>query len=297
LTRVDERDILRAGELLNVDAFRRDGFFVVDGVFSAAEVEEMRAAVESEAIRREMQAQGADRKTVHLLDLTTRHPLFLALARSEKILAEVRPLLGNNIQLVHSKLATKPPVAKGGVIKWHQDFAFFPHTNSDVLAVMVMLDDATPDNGCMKMVRGSHKRGMLDHTIKGVFTRYCQEPQHWADESQHVDITPRAGGMSIHHALTLHSSPNNRSGRPRRGITFQYRADDAYQLAGSVYADCGLMVSGERTRMVRCEPGVLRLPLRPGPQPYGHSWNQAGRAAMKEVETTEVAYSLDDDEY
>ena len=93
----------------------------------------------------------------------------MELARSERILGRVTPLIGPDIQLQHSKLATKPPAKGMGTFAWHQDFAFFPHTNSDLVAVMVMLDDATPENGCMQMVRGSHKLGLLDHTEDGQF--------------------------------------------------------------------------------------------------------------------------------
>ena len=46
-----------------------------------------------------------------------------------------------------------------GTVEWHQDFPYLPHTNFDVLAVMILLDDATPENGCMRVVPGSHKRG------------------------------------------------------------------------------------------------------------------------------------------
>ena len=75
----------------------------------------------------------------------------------------------------------------------------------------------------------------------------------WGDESQLVQITPRVGGISLHHCLALHGSPPNLSGRPRRGLVFQYRADDAYQLADTVFADTGLVVSGQRRGRVRCE--------------------------------------------
>ena len=149
-----------------------------------------------------------------------------------------------------------------------------------------MLDDATPENGCMRMVRGSHKRGLLDHMDdKGVFTGACQEEAAWRDRPDEiVDITPRAGGISMHHCLMLHGSGPNRSGRPRRGLVFQYRADDAFQLADGVWRDTGLLVSGVRREHVRCDAGVLRLPKSrryPG-HPFGPAWNQEGDLAREE---------------
>ena len=74
---------------------------------------------------------------------------------------------------------------------WHQDFAYFPHTNTDLVAVMVLLDDSTPSNGCMQVVRGSHKLGLLNHMQDGFFTGMCQESQYWDDELQIAQVTPK----------------------------------------------------------------------------------------------------------
>ena len=62
-----------------------------------------------------------------------------------------------------------------------------------------------------------------------------KESGFWEDESNVVNIEMRAGGLSIHHCLTLHGSDVNRSGRPRRALVFQYRADDAFQLADGIW--------------------------------------------------------------
>ena len=259
-----------------IDDFWARGFLVIDDVFSPTEVEALREATESEAIRGPQNERGYAERTVHLLELTVRHPLFLELAKSEQILALIRPLIGDDIQLQHSKIASKPPAKDVGPFRWHQDFAFFPHTNTSLVAAMVMLDDASPENGCMQMVVGSHKLGLLDHHKDGLFGE-CQQSSLWSDPAQLAQITPRAGGVSIHHCLALHGSPPNRSGRPRRGLVFQYRADDAHQLADTVFADTGLVVSGQRRGKVRCEESVLTLPRRADDaDPFGSAWRQIG---------------------
>lgn len=261
--------------------YHRDGFLVFDDVFTPAEVEALRAAAESEKMRAEHHSSdGYLEKTVHMLGLTAKDPAFMDLAKDPRIVERLKPLLGPDIQLQHSKLAAKPATKNTGPFGWHQDFCYFPHSNYSLAAVMVMLDDATPDNGCMYMVKGSHRLGALDHAnAEGLFTGSCSEPRPWEeDSSKVVAITPRAGGISIHHCLTLHGSPANRSGRPRRGLVFQYRADDAFQFADGVWADTGVLVSGQRRERVRCEAGVIRLPktTRYSGNPYGDAWNQAG---------------------
>ena len=262
-----------------VQEFWRSGFLVINDVFTLGEVERFREATEADAIRKPQQERGYDHKLVHLLEPTVRHPAFMELARDERIISMVRPLIGNDIQLQHSKLATQPPVKNRGGIAFHQDFAFFPHTNTDLVAVFVCLDDLTPDNGCMQMLPGSHKLGLLNYFKDGYLSEGCQEPQYWSDPRKLVHVTPRAGGVSIHHCLTLHGSPVNPSGKPRRGVIFEYRADDAYQLADMVFADTGLLVSGQRRGRVRCIEGNWQLPRQNRPDhPYGTAWNQVGSA-------------------
>ncbi|GIQ64806.1 hypothetical protein PACILC2_33740 [Paenibacillus cisolokensis] len=265
-----------------VERYWEDGFLVFDNVITDEEVEELRAACEQPQIVAMRTQKEYESRTVHALGITSRHPAFLRLAKHPAIVAKIRPLLGPHIQLQHSKLATKPPTKGVGAFPWHQDYAFYPHTNTDLLSVMVMLDDATPENGCMKMVRGSHKFGVLNHERDGRFVSECQDNSYWHDPYEVVDITPKAGGISIHHALTLHGSDANISGRPRRGLVFSYRAGDAHQLADTIFDDTGLLICGSRLGAVRCDVGLVQLPNRGGPIPYGTSWNQVGSFAAEE---------------
>ncbi len=266
----------------DVARFWEDGFLVIDNVLPTAHVERLRSACEAPLLLEEAARAGQEQRTVHLLELTAKHSAFLELARHTAIVELLRPLLGPDIQLQHSKLAAQARTSGTGGFTWHQDYPFFPHTNTDLVAVMVMLDDATPENGCMSMVRGSHKLGPLDHQKDGSFTGACQVSSLWEDHPENVvPITPRVGGISLHHCLTLHGSGPNLSGRSRRGIVFQYRAADAFQLADSVFTDTGLVVSGRRLDQVRCAMGTVHLPRRTGARPFGSAWNQEGALARQ----------------
>jgi ectoine hydroxylase-related dioxygenase (phytanoyl-CoA dioxygenase family) len=272
-----------------IGQYQRDGYLVVDGLFSPSEVAELRLAADDPVVKRGLQDSGFDEHIVHLLEITCKHAAFRELARDPRITVLVAQLIGPDVQLQHSKLATKPPKKDAGAFAWHQDFAFFPHTNTDLLAVMVMLDDATPQNGCMSVVKGSHKAGQLSHQDdEGWFLDRCLEPQYWEAHPENiVQLTPRAGGISIHHGLTLHSSPNNVSGLPRRGVVFQYRAADAYQLSGNVWADTGFQVSGVYHEQARCSAGTLRLSrsARRTANHFGNMYFQSGKLAREWNET------------
>lgn len=261
-------------------AYDRDGFTWHDAVFTPAEIEHLRAVVEAQDFAA---AYKRSEGTVHSLSLTAAHPELRALACDPRIIARIAPLLGPDICLQHSKLAAKPVKAGGGAFAWHQDFAYYPHTCTDLLSVMVMLDDADEDNGCMWMVPGSHRLGLLPHgDEKGFFTGGCTHHKLWEVPGATVAVTPRAGGISIHHALTLHGSEVNRSGRPRRGLVFSYRAAEAQQLADQVFPDTGFVVSGARSGWVRCGEQRFFLPRWGGDpaRPHKDAWVQVGAAAQ-----------------
>ena len=266
----------------DIGRFGDEGFLVVDDVLSPDEVHDLRDVCDSDEVTDGLKLAGYDRKVVHLLELTTRHPALRALASDQRIVDRVSRLIGPDVQLQHSKLTTKPPVQGHGAFDWHQDFAYFPHTNTDLVAVMVMLDDATPENGCMSIVRGSHVGGLLDHSKGGWFAGACQDEQAASDKSRVAALTPKAGGISIHHCMSLHGSPENASGRPRRGIVYQYRAADAFQLGGHLFLDTGYQVRGRPASCVRCDEGVHELPKWQGMSPaHGSVWGQAGDLAAR----------------
>lgn len=272
-----------------VKAYQEDGFIVINDVFTAVEVAALREAEGSPAIQSALEEGGIKHKTVHLLELTTRHPAFHRLACDPRIMAAITSLLGPDIQLQHSKLATKSVTKGTGEFGWHQDIMFYPHTNTSLLSVFVYLDDATPENGCMSMLKGSHKLGPQNHLdANGKFDGVCRATHLWQDQPERVvPITPRAGSISIHHCLTLHGSPANVSGKPRRGVVFSYRADDAQQLADWVFQDTGLVVAGQRRGFTRCESITWMLPRRSGHN-YGTAHNQVGLWAQSENEKAGV---------
>jgi phytanoyl-CoA hydroxylase len=275
-----------------IQSYHDDGFIVIEDCFSSKEVNALREAETSPAIQSALEAGGIKHQTVHLLELTVRHPAFLELARDPRIMGCIQPLIGEDIQLQHSKLATKPATRGMGAFGWHQDILYYPHTNTSLLSVFVYLDDATPENGCMSMVRGSQLLGPLSHhDARGVFLGSCVEAHHWENHPDKViPITPRAGSISIHHCLTLHGSPPNLSGRPRRGIVFSYRADDSQQLGDNIFRDTGLVVSGKRKGVVRCDAVSWSLPFRPknGKNDYGDAYHQTGEWAEALNETSGV---------
>jgi ectoine hydroxylase-related dioxygenase (phytanoyl-CoA dioxygenase family) len=194
------------------------------------------------------------------------------LLHSDHVLAPVRDLIGPNLRLQTSKLNMKS-AGYGAAVEWHQDWAFYPYTNDDVLAVGVIIDDMTPENGPLMVFPGSHKGPVYDHHHNGVFAGAMDVMACGFDMQDAVPLMGPAGSISIHHARIVHGSALNRSTRDRRIIFFEMMAADAFPIAGSRMHYKSLeefnarMLCGEPT----LEPRLAAVPAR---IPYPEAPNQ-----------------------
>ncbi len=191
-------------------------------------------------------------------------PVFQQLLRHPRLVAILRDLLGDAIRLHGSKINLKAP-RYGSPVEWHQDWAFYPHTNDDLLAVGVMLDDCGSDNGPLLVVPGSHRGPTFDHHADG---RFCGaiDPAAIRDEiARAVPLTGRAGSMSFHHVRLVHGSAQNVSSLPRTLLLYEYGAADAWPLMGVPdLADFDArLITGAPTIEPRVVPAPVRLPLPP----------------------------------
>ena len=161
------------------------------------------------------------------------HPVFAEFMRSPRLLAVLSALLGpSGVRLHGSKLNLKSP-EYGSPVEWHQDWAFYPHTNDDLLAVGVLLDDATPENGPLLVLPGSHRGPTYDH--HGTDGRFCgaMEPgRDGLDFAVRRPLLAPAGACSFHHVRAVHGSAQNRSAHSRNLLLYEFAAADAFPLLG-----------------------------------------------------------------
>lgn len=197
------------------------------------------------------------------------HDLFRRLMLSDAILAPVRDLIGPNLRLHTAKLNMKS-ADFGAAVEWHQDWAFYPHSNDDALAVGVMLDDMAPENGPLMIFPGSHRGPIHDHHAGGVFVGAMDLAACGLDPKDAVALTGSAGSISIHHVRVVHGSALNQSARDRRLLFYEVIAADAFPIGGgmtkfdSLTEFNDLMLCGEPTLQPRLEPVPVRIPQ---PQP------------------------------
>ena len=268
---------------LNADQLRRydeDGFIVVPALFERAIVERMRAAV----ARLVTEATGL---TSHndLYDLDPAHRperpkvrrikqphladgVFDDVMRDPRLIHILSQLLPSGVRLKGSKLNMKEG-GGGAPVEWHQDWAFYPHTNDDVLAVGVMLDDCKLENGPLLVIPGSHKGPTWDHhDADGFFCGAMDPGRGDVDYQAALPCTGPAGSVSIHHVRAVHGSAANVSPDPRRLLLFEFTAADAWPLLGT--ADMAeydsRLLAGQPTVAPRLTDVPVRLPLPPAPR-------------------------------
>ena len=191
------------------------------------------------------------------------HPAFRDIAFSRKIADILTPLIGpSGLRYQTGKLNMKS-AGYGAAVEWHQDWAFYPHTNDDLLAIGLYLDDCGPDNGPLMVIPGSHTGPIADHHSGGVFCGAIDPAASGIDFSKAVMLTGRAGTMTIHHVRMIHGSALNTSDRPRRLLLFQYTAVDAFPLLGIPDWEKfnANIVTGEPTMEPRVTPVPVRIPL------------------------------------
>ncbi|MEP4434054.1 MAG: phytanoyl-CoA dioxygenase family protein, partial [Hyphomicrobiales bacterium] len=188
---------------------------------------------------------------------------------SDHILAPARDLIGPNLRLHTSKLNMKS-ANYGAAIEWHQDFAFYPHTNDDVLAIGVIIDDMDSENGPLMVFPGSHKHEIHNHHADGVFVGAMDLQACGYEMKDAVELKGPAGSISIHHGRIVHGSALNTSINDRRLLFYEMMAADAFPIMGSMTTFNSLaeydekILCGEPT----IYPRLASVPIRiPQPQP------------------------------
>ncbi|MBL6454038.1 phytanoyl-CoA dioxygenase family protein [Belnapia sp. T6] len=206
------------------------------------------------------------------------HPAYAALVRHPRIIAVLQSLWGPDIRFDTAKLNMKS-AGFGAAVEWHQDWAFYPHTNDDLAAVGVMMDDMEPENGPLLIVPGSHKGPVFDHHAEGRFCGAMDPANHDVDYAKAVALTGKAGSITVHHVRAVHGSAPNTSNKERRLLLFQFRAADAWPLLGfpeGIEAYDALMAAGRSSLSPRLADVPVRLPLPPADKQGSIYENQKG---------------------
>jgi ectoine hydroxylase-related dioxygenase (phytanoyl-CoA dioxygenase family) len=189
---------------------------------------------------------------------------FYEVMRDAATVDMVADLIGPDVKLHHCKVNLKLPGSHTEV-GYHQDFAYTPHSNDDVVTALLMLDEMTEENGCLKVVAGSH-RGPIYSLFEGERFTGAIAPEVVEElKSRERAVTGPAGAVCLMHTRLAHGSDANRSGRSRGLYICVYTAADAVPLAENPLPspNQGLIVRGRPSRMARLMPAEVELPAQP----------------------------------
>lgn len=254
--------------------YQENGYAVVERFFEPGEIAKVNAAIDEVlatddlATVAEVEPQDAS-VARRIWSPTKRHPVFESVAAHPPLLDAIEQLIGPDILFHYSKLHLKAPKV-GSVVEWHQDFSYYPHTNTDLVTALIYLDDATTENACLQVAPASHKRGLGDHYIDGYFRGKVTGPDA-PDPSQAVALEAPAGSVIFIHCLLLHYSAPNHSDKIRRAFLPAYRAADAYPIYFGPHAahnEPGVrLLRGSASQVARVSAGTWHLPL--AERPFG----------------------------
>jgi ectoine hydroxylase-related dioxygenase (phytanoyl-CoA dioxygenase family) len=258
-----------------IASYHRDGYLAVPRVLDAAQVAALREVTESFVER----ARVVTRSDA-VFDLDPRHaaatpvvrriknpadndPLYRWVAFDSPIVDIVTQLIGPSIRFHHSKLNMKGSVV-GAAVEVHQDAAFYPHSNDDVLAVGLLLDDASAANGAMAVLPGSHRGPIYTHYDAQDRFVGCMRADEVArlDRRDAVLLELPAGSIHIHHYRLVHWSAPNTSTAERRLLINSYTAADAVSFMPDTTGSplVGTLLRGTPPTIARRTAGDMPLP-------------------------------------
>lgn len=173
----------------------------------------------------------------------------------------VADLIGPDVKHHHNKINSKLPGAATEV-KWHQDFPFTPHTNTDLITALLMLDDVTEENGPLEVEPGSHRGPLHSLWHDDVFTGAVAQSEANRMQASAAKCFAPAGSVCLMHTCVAHGSAPNLSNKSRTLFITVYSAADAYPCCPNPVPNEheGLIVRGVDPQVMRASEYQLRPP-------------------------------------
>ena len=217
--------------------YDRDGYIVVRNLFSKDEIDSLGHAARSDNEMDKSSTQRDDGEGNAVRLALWNHPgdgIYGMFARCRKMVDRVEEILKDEAYHYHSKMILKDAKV-GGAWAWHQDYGYWYQNgvlSPNLCSVMIAVDQATIENGCMQVIKGSHKLGRINHILSGDQAGADMERVEEAKKRLDlVHVTMDPGDALFFHSNTLHASDANESDHPRWAMICCYNAasNDPYK--------------------------------------------------------------------
>ena len=222
-----------------ISDYHRDGFVIMRGLFDTEEIDLLRQASKADKALDD-HAFGRDDGTGVKVRLSLwNHPgdgIYGMFARCHKLVDSVEQLLGDEAYHYHSKMIMKDAKV-GGAWAWHQDYGYWYQNGvmlPDLCSAFIAVDRATKENGCLQVLKGTHKMGRVDHILTGDQAGADMERVNEAKKRfELVYCTLEPGDVILFHGNLLHASDRNDSEHPRWSMIccYNFKSNDPYKEA------------------------------------------------------------------
>lgn len=212
----------------HLEAYHRDGYVILREFFSPEEVGLLLETYKKDKLIKESAISVDDNSGMNTkltLWYKSGDDIYGAFSRSERVVDGLKMILGGNPALYHTKFMQKEPKV-GGAWEWHQDYGYWYDNGflwPEMLSVMVAVTKANKENGCLQVLRGSHKLGRINHGATGKQIGADMERLNAAKahlDLVHVELDP--GDTLFFHGNLLHQSEGNTSDTARFSLISAY---------------------------------------------------------------------------
>lgn len=220
-----------------IEQFNLDGYLFVEDLLTEQETEVLMQSAQRDRTLKEHAHEindGAGRKSKLSLWDHAGDDIYGAIARSRKVAERMEGLLGDEVYHYHSKVMLKEPRV-GGAWQWHQDYGYWYMYGClwpDMASCLIAIDQATRENGCLQVVKGSHRLGRLDHGLVGDQTGIDQgRIDAILERMELVYCEMKPGTGLFFHGNLLHRSDANLSDKSRWSYIICYNTahNDPYK--------------------------------------------------------------------
>ena len=218
--------------LEQINQYKEDGYIAPIDVLTKNEAEEIKKEIEYIEKKWPNEIEGLGRNYVHLIS-----PVLDKVSHNSKILDAVESIIGKDILVCGTTLFIKNPDKKG-FVSFHQDAKYIGLEPHNWVTGWLAVTDANEENGCMRMLKGSHKKDLKFHDQKfdenNLLTRGQTIENILINETTPVIL--KAGQLSLHHPTIIHGSGLNKSKERRIGFAIQsYIGTNVDQVLGKIY--------------------------------------------------------------
>lgn len=214
-----------------INGYHRDGYIIVRNLLSAEETSKLNEIATGDDTMKKHAFDlndQAGKKTKLSLWYTPGNDTYGLLTKSKRIVDSINQLMDGTTPVCHfhSKLMQKEPRV-GGAWEWHQDYGYWYKNEflfpDQMMSVMIAITEANKENGCLQVIKGSHKMGRIEHGFAG---EQVGASQHYVDLAlktmEHIYVELKPGDALFFHSNLLHRSEANLSEKSRWSLISCY---------------------------------------------------------------------------